>query len=210
MGDVVITRETNGYRGEVECVEIVLPSRSIQLPGRKHFVSGFWSLVLFYLAVYAFVALGIYLAGINPITAGILLVMLLPFGLLAGGALFGWRGFRPRDFTPLRKGNPVAGKIIHRPKQLLRLSAKSIRRVYEGDSVVQETVIRLRAGLVLRSRDDDGKDDLSFDTISYSLIRVGEREEEESDEEQLLLVNVARDERGELATAIREAVQLFA
>lgn len=206
MSDVVIKRETNGYRGEVHSVEIVLPSRAIQLPGRKHFVSGFWSLVLFYMAIYALVALGIFLAGINPITAGILVVMLIPFGLLAGGALFGLRGFRPRDFTPLRKANPVAGKIIHRPKQQLRLSANSIRQVYEGDAVVQETAIQLREGLVLRTRDDDGKDDLSFDTISYSLVRVDEQEDKE---EQLLLVNVARDERSELTTAIREAVQLF-
>lgn len=166
--EIVIKRERGGYRGEAQGVEIFVPSRIIELPGKEqgphwahHLVHGFITVV------------GLFLTN----------------GRVHQGPL------------PSTSGRRGKARTIDRPNQRLTLGDKSIRQVYVDDAMSRRnTPIRVQRGARIEVRDDDGEDDGIFDTAAFWLVHS-------DGSEQVLLENIARDERGTIAKAIGDALQ---
>ncbi|MFK7998240.1 MAG: hypothetical protein AB8H86_01540 [Polyangiales bacterium] len=213
MSDIVIKQETGGYRGEAQGVEIFVPSRVVELPGKKQSVMWPRYLLLGYLALYFSVYLYIQQSSGDKVPGSMLLLaMLMPLLAIGGLNVYGSRGMSRRSSLGLPRIDVNVGgggattrsktrRTIERPNQRLTLGAKSLRQVYAEGSMSRRNIpIQMQKGSRLEVRDDDGEDDGIFDTAAFWLIHS-------DGSEQVILENITREERGAVAKAVREALQ---
>ena len=215
MSDIVITREEGAYRGELGGVDIFVPSRVIQLPGKPRLISNFWYAVMAYMAFY----FGVYMYirhgdNVDQVLGSfVLLGLMAPLILLGGGGAMRSRSrrgsfnasYHATQNIHLPDAGFTKGRTIPRPNQRLTLGQKSIRQVYEDNAMSRRnTPLRLVSGYQLDVRDDDGEDDGEFDTAAFWLVNA------ETNDEQLLLEKIARDEREVVSAAIHDALRALA